>query len=72
MDIIDHLKGRRERLKHELRQVEKALESLRGISLNDLRKVARRSQKISLAGRRRIAAAQRLRWARIKARGKKH
>ena len=70
MNLIAELKAEHLRLRARLRKIEQALKVLKGLSLNGIARPVKRTR-ISLAGRRRIAAAQRLRWARIK-RTKRH
>jgi hypothetical protein len=64
---LNELKNQRQRLEGQLRQVENAivtLSSLNGVSAGQGRR------KMSAAGRARIVAAQKKRWAKIKAKKK--
>ena len=74
IQIVEELQSKRSQLHHELTRVDAAIEALRGI---DGRKSATKTvaavdglkpkRVLSLGARRRIAAAQRRRWAKIRA-----
>jgi len=71
--VIDELQHERGRLEHELRRITAALAAFGKVyrqGNTSVSKVARRKHKISAEGRKRIAAAQRARWAKARA-GKK-
>jgi len=71
--VVKQLRQERARLENELHRVTVALTTFGSVYLhgNKAAPVAvHKKRKISAAGRRRIAAAQRARWAKIKA-GKK-
>lgn len=57
-----------EQLKQEKAKLDKAIEALSGVVGNHSGKPARAQRILSPAARRRIAAAQRARWAKFKAR----
>jgi hypothetical protein len=60
-------------LKQQREKLDRAIASLEGISVNgSARRRSGGRRTISAAGRARIAAAQRKRWALVKARQKKH
>ena len=64
--VVHQLQAKRRQTERELEKIDqaiKALSSLGGTS----EPVVRRKHKMSAAGRARIAAAQRARWAKIKA-----
>jgi len=56
----------------EISRLQRAADALRGNSYSGVNtnRQGRKRRKISAAGRRRIAAAQRARWAKLKAKGK--
>ena len=74
IQIVEELQSKRSQLHHELTRVDAAIEALRGI---DGRKSTTKTvaavdgpkpkRVLSLGARRRIAAAQRRRWAKIRA-----
>ena len=71
--VVGQLQKERRRLEDELHRVTAALTAFGKVYLqgSKLRPAAKRKKRtISVAGRRKIAAAQRARWAKIKA-GKK-
>jgi len=68
--IVDQLQTERTRLESELRRVSAALSAFGKAYMNGGRPKAvgrRRGVTISAAGRKRIAAAQRARWAKVRA-----
>jgi hypothetical protein len=68
--IVDQLQTERTRLETELHRVSAALTAFGQAYMRGSRAKAapvRRSRTISAAGRKRIAAAQRARWAKIRA-----
>jgi hypothetical protein len=68
--IVNQLQSERARLESELRRVSAALTAFGNAYMNGGRPKAapgRRTRTISAAGRRRIAAAQRKRWAKVRA-----
>jgi hypothetical protein len=65
--MINQLQKERMRLEGELRRVSAALTAFGKVYM----KGTRRTRTISAAGRKRIAAAQRARWARVRATKKK-
>ena len=77
IQIVEELQSKRSQLHHELTRVDAAIEALRGIdgrksttkavSTTDAPKPKR---VLSLGARRRIAAAQRARWAKVRAQKK--
>ncbi len=64
-EAVKMLRGRRQGLVEELGRIDTAVRALGGIRLNG--PATRRKPKFSKAGLARIAAAQRTRWAKIKA-----
>ena len=65
--VLSELKAEQQRLERQLQQVKRAVVLLKGYGT---RSSGRATRKISAAGRARIAAAQRARWAKVRA-GKK-
>jgi len=63
--VISELQKERKRLEDELHRVAAALAAFGNVYLHGSRPT-RKNQTISAAGRKRIAAAQRARWAKIK------
>jgi hypothetical protein len=63
--VISELEKERKRLKDELHRVAAALTAFGNVYLHGSRPT-RKNRTISAAGRKRIAAAQRARWAKIK------
>src|SRR5258708_18737027 len=63
--VISELQKERKRLEDELHRVAAALTAFGNVYMHGSRPT-RKKRTISAAGRRRIAAAQRARWARIK------
>jgi hypothetical protein len=69
--IVKHLKTERGRAEKHLSALNLALAAFGGTYYIGAKpKAARKRRKISAAGRKRIAAAQRARWAKIKAKKK--
>lgn len=69
--VVKQLAKERARLTNELHKITAALTAFGKVYRNGTRpKTTRRRSKISAAGRKRIAAAQRARWAKIKAKKK--
>jgi hypothetical protein len=62
-DILRALRTQRTHTKKELRKLEKAIAVLRGLSTNSM--PTRRKRRMSAVARRKIAAAQRKRWAKF-------
>ncbi len=72
--VVDQLQKERSRLADELHRVTAALTAFGKVYMQGSKSsptATRKKRTISAAGRKRIAAAQRARWAKIKA-GKKH
>jgi hypothetical protein len=65
--VIDQLEKERTRLEDELRRVSAALAAFGQTYMQGVGSRPRRKRTISAAGRRRIAAAQKKRWARVRA-----
>jgi hypothetical protein len=63
--IIGQLKKERDRVERQLTRLNAALTAFANVY--DGRKPARKHRKLSVAGRKKIAAAQRRRWARVRA-----
>jgi hypothetical protein len=64
--VVRSLVSEQRTLQSKLNQVESAIAALRGMSQNGRSAVARPKRVLSVAARRRIAAAQRARWAKYK------
>ena len=67
--VLKQLQQERSRLVIELRQLDQAIRALSAVGVKSARKVplGRTSRAMSAAGRKRIAAAQRARWAKFRA-----
>jgi len=68
--VIDQLQHERTRLENELRRVSAALTAFGKVYMGGAKAkppARRRKPKISAAGRKRIAAAQKARWAKVRA-----
>jgi hypothetical protein len=64
--VVKSLVAEQRSLQSKLHQVDAAIAALRGMSQNGRTAGARPKRVLSVAARRRIAAAQRARWARYK------
>jgi hypothetical protein len=64
--VVKSLVSEQRNLQSKLSQVEAAISALRGMSQNGRSVGARPKRVLSVAARRRIAAAQRARWAKYK------
>jgi hypothetical protein len=64
--VVSQLQQERTRLEDELHRVTDALKAFGEVYLRG-RKSSRKKRTLSAAGRRRIAAAQRARWAKVRA-----
>lgn len=64
--VVKSLMSEQKTLQSKLSQVEAAIAALRGMSHNGRSAGARPKRVLSVAARRRIAAAQRARWAKYK------
>jgi hypothetical protein len=64
--VVSELQKERTRLKNELHRVSAALTAFGNVYLRG-RKSNRKKRTISAAGRKRIAAGQRARWAKVRA-----
>jgi hypothetical protein len=64
--VVRSLVSEQRTLQSKLNQVESAIAALRGMSQNGRSAVTRPKRVLSVAARRRIAAAQRARWAKYK------
>jgi hypothetical protein len=67
--IVKQLKKERDRVERQLSGLNAAISAFAGVYAGT--KPTRRKRKISAAGRKRIAAAQRARWAKIRAKKRK-
>jgi hypothetical protein len=68
--VLEQLRGKRSSLANELRQVDQAIKALSklNIGIKQYTGAARGAKRtMSAAARRRIAAAQRARWAKVRA-----
>ena len=61
--VMKELHKEKGRIESELRKIDQALSALQKLGRREVKKV----RKLSAAARRRIAAAQRLRWAKLRA-----
>jgi hypothetical protein len=68
--VVKSLVAEQKSLQSKLNQVDAAISALRGMSQNGRSVGVRPKRILSLAARRRIAAAQRARWAKYKAQKK--
>lgn len=69
---LSQLQSEKERMTGELRRLEQAIGALKGLAkYNGGRPGGLRRPRLSVAARKRIAAAQRLRWAKVRAQQKK-
>jgi hypothetical protein len=69
--IVKQLKKERDRVERQLSGLNAALSAFVGAYGAKPAKSTRKRRKMSAAGRKRIAAAQRARWAKVKAKQKK-
>ena len=69
-NAVNALVAEQRSLQDKLKQVETAISALRVVSQNGSGTVSRPKRVLSLSARRRIAAAQRARWAKYKAQKK--
>jgi len=67
MNVLQTLKSERERLQKEVNRLSSAIKALGGSASTGRNTATRRRPKLSAAARARIAAAQRARWAKIRA-----
>lgn len=65
MDVLHTLKSERDRLQKDLNKLNAAISALGGIA-STVRTTASKRPALSAAGRARIAAAQRARWAKLR------
>jgi hypothetical protein len=65
--VVKSLRSEQRSLQGRLTQIEAAIAALRGVSQNGRAASVRPKRILSVAARRRIAAAQRARWAKYKA-----
>ena len=65
--VVSQLQREKQRLNAELNKVEQAIEALESMNGNSRGKAPRRTRNMSNAGRQRIIAAQRARWAKWRA-----
>jgi len=74
-NIVSQLRAQRKKAEGELSRLDAAISALKGLGTNGLGKVqsasARPRRMMSVAARRKIAAAQKARWAAWKAKQKK-
>jgi len=71
--ILTDLQSRRKEIQHELHSLESAISALKGVSPSGSQRMTgtRRRPRLSAAARKRIADAQRARWAKVHAQQKK-
>lgn len=65
--VIDQLQHERTRLENELHRVTAALTAFGNVYFRGSKSAAPKKRVISAAGRKRIAAAQKARWAKVRA-----
>jgi hypothetical protein len=75
VEIQNELQSKRKELQHELNRIDAAISALSGVSGHSLKLASITSASttrrvLSLGARRRIAAAQRARWAKVRAQKK--
>jgi hypothetical protein len=70
-NVVQQLERERSRLQTELHRVSAALTAFGNAYLSGGKPAKKKRRTISAAGRRRIAAAQRARWAKVRAKQKK-
>jgi hypothetical protein len=68
--VVKSLRAEQRSLQGRLTQIDAAITALRGVNQNGRAAGARPKRILSVAARRRIAAAQRARWAKYKAQKK--
>ena len=69
--VLNKLHGERNRIQQQLQRVEAAISALQGLNGRGGRMSGNRPKRtLSVAARRRIAAAQRARWAKVRAQKK--
>jgi hypothetical protein len=71
MNILAQLKVARNKVAFELGRLDAAISALSGSRSNSVTSIRRPRRKMSIQARKRIAAAQRARWAKWKARNNK-
>jgi hypothetical protein len=75
-NVVDQLQQERSRLQNELQGISAALAAFGKVYMGGSKPrsggTTGKKRTISAAGRARIAAAQRARWAKVRAKGKKH
>jgi nucleoid-associated protein YgaU len=69
-NVVDELKQERDRLQGELQRIDAALAALVSLNGRGRTKTGRPRRTMSAAARRKIAAAQRARWAKVRAAAK--
>jgi hypothetical protein len=70
--VLKQLQVQRNAIEEQLSRINKAVEALRGMGKNGVGRAATRSTRVmSAAARKRIAAAQKARWAKWRAANKK-
>jgi hypothetical protein len=71
--ILTDLQSRRKEIQHELHSLESAISALKEVSTGGSQRTAgvRRRPRLSAAARKRIADAQRARWAKVRAQQKR-
>jgi hypothetical protein len=71
--VLEQLQQERERAKGELRQLERVIAELSKVTIRKTSSYSgkRMKRRLSAAARERIAAAQRARWAKVRAQSKK-
>jgi hypothetical protein len=64
--VLVGLQKERKRMQQELRRLEGAIGALKGLATGNHGSLGRTRPRLSVAARRRIAAAQRARWAKVR------
>ena len=64
--VVRELRREKDRVQSELQRISNALDALQRLGRRELKREVKKVRRISAAGRKRIAAAQRARWAKLK------
>ena len=64
--VVKELRREKNRVQSELQRISDALDALQKLGRRELKREVKKVRRISAAGRKRIAAAQRARWAKLR------
>ncbi len=64
--VVRDLQKEKNRVQSELRRISNALDALQRLGRRELKRDVKKVRKFSLAARKKMAAAQRARWAKLK------